>query len=300
MNKDFMRLLMEKTGFPAEARTAYEEAASVLERTGQAVAMDGAVEFYYDNDFSTELVTPLIEEMAKDSGVPVYTVWGLFLAFAAENARRDYLKNGIDEEVFWATFCDLRYKALECKANHNIWGNFVPFWYPIFYRCDIVKLGRLEYETSTYNGPAAAIAGHPVEPGQKVLSIHIPSSGEPFDRAARLESYRLAYDFFQGLRGSGPLICKCHSWLLYPEYKNVLPATSNIVDFMGDFTILEEDAGSFEDAWRVFGPDAGKPAEELPEKTSMQRAFKKHLMAGGKTGCALGVLVFDGEKLLAE
>lgn len=298
MNKEFMLLLTEKTGFPAEAREAYSEAADVLERTGQAEAMDGAVEFYYENDFSTELAAPLIQDMAEKSGVPVYTVWGLFLAFAAENARQAYLDNGISEQVFWDTFCDLRYKVLECKANHGVWGNFVAFWYPIFYRCDIVKLGRLEYETDTYHGPACTVAGHRLEVGQKLLSIHIPSSGEPFNAAARLESYKLAYDFFKDLRGDGPLVCKCHSWLLYPEYKNVLPATSNIVSFMDDFTIVEVDDGSFEDGWRVFGPDAGKPAADLPENTSMQRAFKKHLMAGGKTGCGLGILLFDGEKLL--
>ena len=298
MNQEFMLLLTEKTGFPAEARQAYREAAQTLAASGQAEAMDGAIEFYYENDFSTELTDPLIQEMAERSGVPKDTVWGLFLAFAAENARQAYLDNGISEQVFWDTFSDLRYKVLECKANHGVWGNFVPFWYPIFYRCDIVKLGRLEYETDTFRGPACTVAGRRIQEGQKLLSIHIPSSGEPFDTAARLESYKLAYDFFRDLRGDGPLVCKCHSWLLYPEYKKVLPETSNIVKFMDDFTIIREDDGSFEDAWRVFGPDAGKPVGELPEATSMQRAFKRHLLAGGKTGCGLGILLFDGEKLL--
>ena len=45
-------------------------------------------------------------------------------------------------------------------------------------------------------------------------------------------------------------------------------------------------------------PGQEEEAEDLPEDTSMRRAFKKHLLAGGKTGAALGILVFDGEKLL--
>ncbi len=296
MNKDFLQVLMDRTGFPAEAQEAYREAAGRLD----PAQMDGAIAYYYENDFDTQLVAPLVEKMAEDSGVPVFTVWGLFLAFAAERAHGDYLQNGISEEVFFDTFCDLRYKVLECRHNKGVWGNFVAFWYPIFYRCDIVKLGRLEYECIAYNGPACTVAGQQLQPGDQVLSIHIPSSGEPFDQAARLASYRLAYDFFKERRGERPLICVCHSWLLYPEYRKVLPGTSNIVGFMDDFTILRVDDGSFDDNWRVFGPDADLPAAELPEKTSMQRAFKAHLLAGGKTGSALGVLVFDGEKLLKD
>ncbi len=293
MNKEFLQLLMDKTGFPPEAQEAYRQAAEQLD----SQQVDGAIAFYYENDFSTQLVHPLLEDIAEASGLSIHTVWGLFLAFAAETARHDYLENGVSEEIFWDTFCDLKYKLLECKENKGVWGNFVPFWYPIFYSCDIVKLGRLEYETRAYSGPARTVGGHTLQPGDKVLSIHIPSSGEPFHKEARLESYRKAYDFFQDLRDGGPLVCQCHSWLLYPEYRQVLPAASNIVSFMDDFSIVEVEDGSFDDAWRVFGPEADKPADQLPETTSMRRAFKRHLQNGGKTGSALGLLVFDGQKL---
>lgn len=294
MNKEFLQTLMERTAFPNEAQAAYNEA---LDRLDPG-AVDGAIEFFYDHDFDIALLTPLIEDMAESSGVSVHTVWGLFLALAAERAHGDYLKAGISEEVFFDTFCDLRYKAVECMANKGVFGTFVQFWYPIFYRCDIVKLGRLEYETITYDGPAREIAGVSLRPGRKVANIHIPSSGEPFDRESRLRSYKLAYDFFKDLRDGGPLICVCHSWLLYPEYRRVLKGGSNIVSFQDDFTILEIDDGAFDDAWRVFGPAADGPTSQLPEDTSMRRAFKAHLMKGGKNGSALGVLVFDGERLL--
>lgn len=294
MNRDFLQLLMERTGFPEEARTAYNCEADKLDPQ----AMDGAVSFFYENDFDIGLVTPLIEDMAGASGVSVHTVWGLFLAFAAERAREAYSSLGISEDIFFDTFSDLRYKAVECMQNKGVWGTFVQFWYPIFYRCDIVKLGRLEYETITYDGQPREVAGITLRPGQKVANIHIPSSGEPFDRESRLESYRLAYEFFRDLHPDGPLVCVCHSWLLYPEYRSVLGDASNIVSFMDDFTILEIDDGAFQDAWRVFGAAADGPADQLPEDTSMQRAFKRHILAGGKNGSALGVLVFDGQRLL--
>lgn len=298
MNKEFLSQFMDKTGFPQEAKEALSQAADQLAAAQQQEAMDGAIQYYYENDFSTQLTQPLMDEMAQAAGLSTYTVWELFLIFAAETARKDYLEKGISEEIFYATFADMRYKALECKANKGVWGNFVAFWYPIFFSCDIVKLGRLEYETREYYGPACTIGAYTLKPGDRVRGIHIPSSGEDFGKEARLASYQMAYEFFKDELNGGPLVCECHSWLLYPEYRKVLPEGSNIVSFMDDFTIIRTDDGAFEDAWRVFGADAEKPVEDWPEKTSMQRAFKKHVAAGGKTGAGLGVLVFDGEKLV--
>ncbi len=291
LDKDFMALLMEKTQFPAEAKEFLLESADKVD----AGALFAALDAFYAGGFSTKDTQPAIDEMAKAAGLSPYTVWMLFLMQGAKQAKADYEKKGIGEDIFFATFADLRYKAIECMENYGVWGTFVAFWYPIFFSCDIVKLGRLEYETITYDGPEYSKGGFTLRPGDRIQNIHIPSSGEPFDKAARLDSYKKAYDFF---KPEGPLVCMCHSWLLYPEYKNILKPGSNIADFQSDFDIIRVDTEDFSDAWRVFGPDHAKPAQELPERTSMQRAFKSHLLAGGKTGEALGVLLFDGEKLL--
>lgn len=299
MNKEFLRLMMEKTEFPAEARAFLLESADTLVKAGQGEALDGAVEFFYENDFSIALVQPQIEEMAEKSGLSPYTVWMLFLMEAAQNAREAFRQDGVPEEIFWATFSDLRYKALECKEIHNVWGTFVAFWYPIFYSRDIVKLGRLEYENSTYGWDEPYTKnGVTLKKGDKVKNVHIPSSGEPFDEAARLGSYKRAYEFFKDELNGGPLVCVCHSWLLYPEYGKILNPASNFVSFQKDFDIIGQDDYEFEDAWRLYGADYQKPTAELPERTSMQRAFKKYLLAGGQTGAGKGVLIFDGEKIV--
>ena len=93
-------------------------------------------------------------------------------------------------------------------------------------------------------------------------------------------------------------MCVCHSWLLYPPYGEILSPTSNIVSFQRDFDITGQEASEeFDDSWRLFGGDYKKPLEDLPERTSMQRAFKNYLLAGGKAGEGRGVLIFDGEKI---
>lgn len=290
LDKDFLALLMDKTGFPAEAKAFLLESAGKVDAGALAAALDA----FYAGGFAIKDSQPAIEQMAQAAGLSPYTVWMVFLMQGAKHAKADYAAKGIPEDIFWATFCDLRYKAIECWENHGVWGTFVAFWYPIFFSCDIVKLGRLEYETIDYKGPAYTKNGFTLRPGDKVQNIHIPSSGEPFDKAARLASYRLAYDFF---KPQGPLACVCHSWLLYPAYKGILKPGSNIADFQSDFDIIETETGGFADAWRVFGAAHSQPPARLPEDTSMRRAFKAHLMAGGSTGEGRGVLLFDGEKL---
>lgn len=293
-----MSLLMEKTSFPEEARTFLLQSAQALEDAGQGTHLQQALSAFYENGFSTKDTQPAIDAMAEKAALSPYTVWMLFLMQGAKQAKADYEKKGIGEEIFWATFADLRYKAIECKENYGVWGTFVAFWYPIFYSCDIVKLGRLEYENRIYDGPAYEKGGFTLRPGDKVKSIHIPSSGEPFHKEARMASYRQAYGFFKADFPGKPLMCVCHSWLLYPEYKKILKPTSNITGFMSDFDITEAESGPFGDAWRVFGPHHTLPASQLPEGTSMQRAFKSHLLAGGQTGEGLGILFFDGEKII--
>lgn len=300
MNKTFLQLLMDKTSFPEEAKSSLKKSADAVTSSGQEEALDGAVEFFGENDFNVELTQPVVEEIAGKSGLSPYTVWMLLLTEAAIPVKESFDGQGIPEEIFWDTFSDLRCKALECKEIHDVWGTFVAFWYPIFYTGDLVKLGRLEYENYTYSADTPYEKnGYIVKKGDKVKNIHIPSSGEPFDEAARLASYKKAYEFFKDELNGGPLVCVCHSWLLYPEYGKFLPVGSNFAGFQKDFDIVKAEAeDEFDDAWRLFGRDYKKPLAELPERTSMQRAFKKYFLEGGKPGYGMGVLIFDGEKIV--
>ncbi len=301
MDLEFFKLLMDNTKFPEEAKTETLRCAQLVIEKGQEEALDGAVEFYYDHDLDMKLVTPLVESIGEESGIHLYMAWQLFLLQTSKPAVEAYREKGVPEAIIWDTFSDLRYKTLECKNVYGTWGIFVSFWYPIFFSCDLVKLGRLEYENILYHGETYEKNGYVLKDGDPVKNIHIPSSGEPFDKASRLASYKKAYEFFKEERNGGPLVCVCHSWLLYPENRKILPPTSNIVSFMGDFDLqrgeIEEE---FHDAWRVFGSDAQKPAEQLPEKTSMQRAFKQWLVEGNKTGEGFGILIFDGESIVNQ
>ena len=84
---------------------------------------------------------------------------------------------------------------------------------------------------------------------------------------------------------------RCCSWLLAPALAELLPEDSGIRRFAGDYRlcgVMENDQEFYR--W-LFQCEPPLPAEDLPERTSLQRAAKAHLAAGGKIGAASGVLV---------
>ena len=296
MDRSFVKLLMDKTGFPGDAKKEILRCTDNLISAGLEGEFDALLKLYADRSFRSSEVEKEVMDLACKAGFCHYTLWLLLLIHAARDAKPVYEKRGVNDELFWVTMSDLKYKVDECHEIYGVWGNFVAFWYPIFFICNIVKLGRLEFESCEYPLEEPYICGDVVvRNGDPVLSIHIPSSGESFDREARMDAYHKAFSFF----GRKPLVCFCHSWLLYPPYWDLLQEGSNIRSFMDDFDVIRKwDEDHFGDAWRLFGRDSEKKPEELPEDTSMQRSFKRYLCAGGKTGEGFGVLIFDGEKII--
>ena len=52
----------------------------------------------------------------------------------------------------------------------------------------------------------------------------------------------------------------------------------------------------FGDQWRIFGvKNDRKPVDELPQNTSMQRAYVEWFKKGKKPGHAYGIIVYDSE-----
>lgn len=287
----FLELFMEHTGFAVCDREALREAFHGLGDTGRRALWEAAG-VYAGAGYEAKVLDPLLAGISARFGVHRYTLWLLVLICCAQGPYGRWEDKGL----FWETFTDLRYKAEECRSLHGVCGNFVGFWYPIFFTDSIVKLGRLEFERAAYPGrEAVTVGGLTVKPGDPIYSIHIPSSGEPFTRQARLDAYRRAYEYF----GKSPLVCFCESWLLYPPYTQKLPEHSQIRDFAGDFChIYGEKTEIFDDFWRAFGNADSDQPHSWPEATSFQRMLKGHFLSGGKAGYGMGILVFDGVNTL--
>ena len=137
-----------------------------------------------------------------------------------------------------------------------------------------------------------------VKPGDTVLNIHIPSNGQSLSDEVRFDSYRRAREFFFP-DAKGPIPFVCSSWLLWPEYEQCIPESSNIMRFRHDFTIVDAKADDgFSDGWRIFGAAAKKEVSEWPRDTSLRRAIAEFAEKGGRHGLGYGVFFFDGEKII--
>ena len=198
---------------------------------------------------------------------------------AAGRTRQMYRENGVPEDIYWATMGCLTRFLRETKEITGQWAFDRGFWTWRQTGGLLFRLGTLEFEYL---------------PEERALSVHIPSdavlSREELDR-----SYDWAERFFTGegrsfCRQGPPGEMRCSSWLLAPALEELLPEASGIRRFSGDYVRrgIREDSREFY-RW-LFQCEPPLPAEDLPERTSLQRAAKAYLAAGGKIGSASGVL----------
>ncbi|MHB9025259.1 MAG: acyltransferase domain-containing protein [Armatimonadota bacterium] len=131
-----------------------------------------------------------------------------------------------------------------------------------------------------------------LSPGDPVLHVHIPA-GSKMDGAACLDSYRRALDFFPRYFPEFAFRAfACSSWLLDSQFAQLLPATSNIVQFVKSYytyPVKSGDEGAFD---RVFG---GRPADlaAAPRDTALRRAILDFTQTGNRLRGATGFILRD-------
>ncbi|HEY3418663.1 MAG TPA: acyltransferase domain-containing protein [Armatimonadota bacterium] len=131
-----------------------------------------------------------------------------------------------------------------------------------------------------------------LSPGDPVLHVHIPAGGK-MDHDLCLASYRQALDFFPRYFPDYAFRAfTCSSWLLDSQFARILPATSNIVQFVQSYytyPVKSGDEGAFD---RVFN---GRPVDltTAPRDTTLRRAILDFTLAGGRLRGATGFILRD-------
>lgn len=296
MNRAYLKLFLERTGFDGDAiREINALADAVCERGGEA-QLDEITAFYFDT-LDHQAANERIEALAKQLNMPTLCIRLLVVILATDRAIPLYREKGIDEALMWDTFRDIEQKARSVKDAYGYYGQRVLNWFVVFLRAEVLRFGCFMYVAGDYTSQKPYTYGDvTLQQGDPVWHLHI-GGGQPFHKEARYESLKRAHA--QLCPDGGVLRCTCSTWLLFPPYREFLSPTSNIVSFMDDFAIVQvDDHPTFRDCHRIFGkPYEGDP-HALPETTSLQRAFKQHLIAGGRIGSAFGVLLFDGERII--
>lgn len=195
-------------------------------------------------------------------------------------ARYDAL--GIPEQIFLDNLKDIGIWCRDYIAHTGLPGLRTWHWIAHSLRLELIRLGRLQFEPCALEEDIH-FAGRLWPAGTPVLAVHIPAE-DPLDPQAALASFAQAEDFFPRYFGKSYPLFHCHSWLLSPMLRELLPANSRILQFQGMFEVLDsaEDPQAEE---RVFGEVLPNPAD-YPENTSLQRALKAYLLDGHKSTAA--------------
>lgn len=216
-----------------------------------------------------------------------YTTELLMFICMTKHMKEVYSERGLDMQIYRDSVLDLKWKLEECKAVKGICGSFVSPWFCGFFDLTRFALGRLQFEMITIwqdykkNGVC-------LERGKsRVINVHIPRTGTPLDRESCDKAYAQAREFFKEQVGDDcPFVC--HSWLLYPENKNILPPHTNIYRFMSEYDIIDWEVNNGDDLWRLFDTEEKNP-DRLPADSSLRRCYIEHMKNGGRVGCGFGV-----------
>lgn len=215
------------------------------------------------------------------------------LASAMFESAERFRSWGIADKVISDTFCCLHRMTVEYRHEFGVFGFDRGFWVWRQASGRIFRLGALEYEYTTLTIRTSELTGIPA--ATPILSVHIPSSAN-LSREALDDSYQQARAFYPAhpevclVDGQKPQHIICRSWLLSPTLRTFLGENSGIRRFAEDFELYDSENESKGCYHFLFMAKEDADPATLPENSSLQRAVKAHLMAGGGIGAGAGLL----------
>lgn len=215
-----------------------------------------------------------LQEILDDDSDGIKILWEL-LNIIGNYSYEEYVKREISENIFVATmrFCT-RFLNEHYQTFHTykfVWA----WWFPRQISLNEFRIGALEYEF---------VSGEDNE-----IAVHIPSDAN-LQKASVLQSLNEFLEFRKLYFSEWENVkLTCDSWMLMPELKELLGEDSNIVTFQNLFEI---DTLNYDATWYMgwIFPGYENVNESLPERTTLQRRMKRHLLDGKRFGIAKGHL----------
>lgn len=308
--RDYFENFLKEYNYPEESWEVLISAFDKLEKQEEFNSL-------LENFFKTKLdFRAIMKALCEKTGLNLYTGYGvLFICLSKETKTLCKEWNWTDD-MFRRGMLDIMLQTCECYEVKKVWGLMGEGWMSGIVTGCVVSIGRLQFVAKPYDGEDTEVAGYKVTKGTPVITVHIPGSGESFEEKARMDAYHKAYEFYRSADSNNPCYSRwsnrdeidvntpcffsCQSWLMFPPNREILNPNSNIVSFMNEFKIVDTivfgENELRQDLWRIFGQvDEDVPFENFPEKTSLQRAYKKYLSDGNMPGQGIGIFVYDGE-----
>lgn len=281
--------LMQRLDFPIEAQTELLLALEQLLKTSKFLKI---VERYNSKSFDFTEMLEDTKSLALKNDICEYSAYMLLLLCMSPKLHERYTKKGIDDKIFYETMADLRYKLEECILVRGKIGTFVPQWYKGFFEMRIFALGRLQFEIN-HTWFECTVDGIDIPKGTKVLSVHIPRTNTRLEHSLVIDSYRQAAQFFKE-EFDESIIFICNSWLLYPWNRTILKDDSNLAQFYDDFTVVQSgEYQNYSEVWRLFDCLYNGDPNNLPNDSSLRRAYIGRIKSGLPIGHGTGVIMYD-------
>jgi len=200
----------------------------------------------------------------------------VYLAALAE-ARRFHRERGIPDDISWATLSDLGRNLVRDRLLFGSGGLRTSSWLTLHFRGSIYELGRLQFNRMRVR---AARVANAFREGDHALGIHIPENGRLSPEACD-DSFARARSFFARHFPETPTrVGICTSWLLDPQLADYLAPDSNVLRFQRRFTSIGEGYDGDADILRFVFHRIAPDIDELPQRTTLERAIVAHLRAG--------------------
>jgi hypothetical protein len=229
--------------------------------------------------------------LPKELGIQGECLWIFVFLATAEAIHRWHARQGISDEISWATLADLGLNVARNRRRRGVSGLEFPTWLGLHWRGVLYALGRLQFNPFAlrtgpagplfwYEGAALEAMSTAFQPGPPVLGVHVPA-GSPLDPAACDASFQAAASFFpRFFPQHASRLAVCTSWLLDEQLADYLPAESNIVRFQRRFELVpgarEDDDGLF--LWVFDRVPAA--LDELQPRTELERTIVRHVRDG--------------------
>jgi hypothetical protein len=196
---------------------------------------------------------------------------------------------GVPRSQTWTLLEDLPRHISLYRAVHGVDGFEHLHWLANHMRGLLYDMGRLQVQRERPTGfpydedAMRAMAFRGLEPGEAVLSLHIPGTG-PMDEAGCDAALRRALvDVPRWFPDEGYPAFVCFSWLLDPQLAEYLPPDSNILRFQRRFELFGEPFPELDSTKTyIFKVPGDTAVEALPQRTTLERAYVRHIHDGGE------------------
>ena len=200
---------------------------------------------------------------------------------ALAHVRRFHKQRNVPDDISWASLSDIGRNLRRDRLLLGDGGLRTSGWLTLHFRGALYQLGRLQFNRSQVRAAHVADA---FREGEPAVGVHIPESG-PLTRESCDESLAEASTFFARHFPETPTrLAICTSWLLDPQLADYLDAGSNIMRFQKRFAIVGEGTNGDAEVLRFVFHRIAPNIDELPQRTTLERAIVAHLRAGKHCG----------------